>query len=262
MARRYDDLVAWITGGGSGIGAALALELARRGAVVAVSGRREDRLAEVVTKIQAAGGRGLAVPCDVTEEASVAAAVARIVAELGRLDVVVANAGMSVSGKVETLSAADWRRQLDINVVGVAITARHAIPHLVQTRGRLAVIGSVILYAPVPGNAAYAASKAAVHALGHALNAELKKKGVCCTTVNPGFVASEISQVDNQGVYHPDRADRRPARLIVPTDVAARAVADGIHARRREVVVTGHGKLIAFIGRHFPAFTTWVLGRF
>lgn len=261
MARRFDGQVAWVTGGGSGIGAALALELARLGATVAVSGRREDRLREVVARIEAQGGQALAVACDVTDEASVQAAVDRIAAHAGHLDLVVANAGMSVGGKVESLSARDWRRQLDVNVVGVALTARAAIPLLKASRGRLAVIGSVIQYAPVPGNAAYAASKAAVHALGHAMYGELKRHGVTCTTVHPGFVASEIGQVDNDGVYHPDRPDKRPASLIVPTDQAARAIARGIHARRREVVVTGHGKLIAFIGRHFPGFTTWVLSR-
>lgn len=261
MSRRFEGQVAWVTGGGSGIGAALALELARQGATVAVSGRREDRLREVVSRIQAAGGQGLALPCDVTDEGSVQAAVERLVAERGRVDLVVANAGMSVGGKVEALSARDWRRQLDVNVIGVALTARGAIPHLKASRGRLAVIGSVIQYAPVPGNGAYAASKAAVHALGHVLRGELKKHGVSCTTVNPGFVESEIAQVDNEGVFHPDRPDRRPARLIVPADRAAREILRGVHARRREVVVTGHGKIIAFIGRHFPGFTTWALSR-
>lgn len=261
MARRFDDKICWITGGGSGIGAALALELAARGGSVAVSGRRQDRLEAVVARIEAAGGRGLAVPCDVTDEASIEAAVARVVEELGRLDVVVANAGLSVSGRVVDVTAAEWRRQLDVNVIGAAMTARHAIPHLIETQGRLAIIGSVILYAPVGGNAPYAASKAAAHALGHALRAELKRKGVSCTTVNPGFIASDIARVDNQGVLHADKEDPRPARLIVPADVGARAIADGIHARRREAVITAHGKLIAFLGRHFPGFVTWVLSR-
>jgi len=261
VSRSFDQLICWITGGGSGIGASLATELAARGGTVAVSGRRVDRLDQVVARVVAAGGRGLAVPCDVTDEASVDAAVREIIDAFGRLDVVVANAGMSVTGKVVDLSAADWRRQLDVNVVGAALTARYAIPHLVQTRGRLALVASVIHYAPVAGNGPYAASKAAVHTLGHVLRAELAASGVSCTTINPGFVASEIAQVDNRGVHHPDRKDRRPAGLIVPTAVAARAIADGIHARRRELVVTGHGKLIAFLGRHFPGLVTWLLSR-
>src|SRR6187549_1443231 len=98
MARSYEGLVSWITGAGSGIGKALAIELASRGSIVAISGRRASNLEEVAREIESKGGRALAVPCDVTEEAELARAVERIVSELGKLDVVIANAGFSVSG--------------------------------------------------------------------------------------------------------------------------------------------------------------------
>jgi len=261
MARRFDDKVAWITGGGSGIGAALAQELAGRGATVAISGRRRERLDEVVARIEAAGGHALAVPCDVTDEAGVQAAAARIGQELGGIDVCVANAGFGVGGRFEKLSGEDWRRQLDVNIVGVVQTASAALPFLKQRKGRLALIGSAIIYALPPGNAAYSASKAAVHAIGQTLYAELAKDGVSCTTIHPGFVASEIGQVDNDGVFHVERKDPRPASLIVATDVAARAMANGIHARQRECVVTGHGKALAVLGRHMPGLVAAILRR-
>ncbi len=261
MARRFDDKVAWITGGGSGIGAALARELASRGATVVVSGRREDRLAEVVASIESAGGRAVAMACDVAAEDQVQATVGRIVAELGGLDLAVANAGWGLVGSVESLSAADWRRQLDVNVIGAAVTARHAIPALRATKGRLALVGSVIVYACPPGNAPYSASKAAVDALGRTLSAELAPDGISCTTFHPGFIESEIAQVDNQGVFRPDREDRRPAKLMWPADKAARAMADALHARRREAVITGHGKVVAFLGRHFPGLVALAVRR-
>src|SRR5689334_19766408 len=102
----------------------MALELARRGADVAVSARRAERLAEVVRDIEALGRRGLAVPCDVTDEAALAATVQRVVGQLGKLDVVIANAGFGLMGRIDALSFADWRRQLDVNVIGCALTAR------------------------------------------------------------------------------------------------------------------------------------------
>jgi NAD(P)-dependent dehydrogenase (short-subunit alcohol dehydrogenase family) len=142
----YEGKRVWITGGGSGIGRALALELAARGADVAVSGRRAERLAEVASAIDELGRRGLAIPCDVTDEAQVAAAADEAAKLFGGLDVAVANAGFSVSGPVETLDAEDWRRQLDVNVVGAAITAKHALQHLRPTRGRLAFVGSVAAF--------------------------------------------------------------------------------------------------------------------
>jgi NAD(P)-dependent dehydrogenase (short-subunit alcohol dehydrogenase family) len=112
----FKDQVAWVTGGGTGIGLACAVELARQGARVVVSGRRADRLQGAVAQIEAAGGAGLAVQCDVTDEAIVQAAVATIVQAWGRLDVVLSNAGFSVAGKIDELSDADWRRQLDVNL--------------------------------------------------------------------------------------------------------------------------------------------------
>ena len=136
MATRFENQVVWITGGGSGIGRELALAFAKEGATVAISGRRQDRLGLVVGEIQINGGSALAIPCDVTDETSVERAVEQIVETLGRLDVAVANAGVSVIGTVEKLSAEDWRRQLDVNVVGLALTARYSIPHLKAHGGR------------------------------------------------------------------------------------------------------------------------------
>jgi NAD(P)-dependent dehydrogenase (short-subunit alcohol dehydrogenase family) len=252
MAKRFDQKVVWITGGGSGIGRAMAVEFAREGAAVAVSGRREERLADAVGSIEAAGGVGLPVRCDVTDEASVAEATQTIVRELGGIDVAVANAGFAVAGRIEKLSAADWRRQLDTNVIGAAMVARYAIPHLRERKGRIALVGSIASMVAVPGIGAYTASKYAVRAIGLTLSAELHGSGVSCTTLHPGYVESEINQVDNQGRFNPDREDRRPKRLMWPADRAARVMVDAIAKRKREYTFTGHGKVGAFAGRHLP----------
>jgi len=255
MTERFEGKTVWITGGGSGIGRSLALGFAREGARVAVSGRREDRLAEVVRAVQDAGGAAIAVPCDVTREEDVARAVADVVGAFGGLDVAVANAGFGMSGTIAELTAEDWRRQLDVNVVGAAITARHALPHLVERRGRMVLVSSVMGMMTAPRNGAYAASKYAVRAIGQTLSMELAGTGATCTTIFPGFVESEINQVDNQGVYHPEREDRRPARLMWPTDRAAAVIVDAVYRRRREFVFTVHGKAAGFVGRHMP----WLL---
>jgi len=252
MARRFEDAVVWITGGGSGLGAAMARTFAREGAHVAVSGRRAERLVEVVEAVEAEGRRALAVPCDVTDDDAVEAAVAQVVDTFGVLDVAVANAGFGVMGRVADLTADDWRRQLDVNVVGAASTARHAIPHLVQRRGRLALVGSVSGLVYLPKNAAYQASKAAVLAMGRTLAMELAPDGVSCTVLQPGFVKSEIGQVDNQGQFQADRRDQRPAQLMWETDDAARVMVQAIYKRKVEYTFTGHGRVAAFLGRHLP----------
>ncbi len=242
----------WITGASAGIGRALALELGSRGANVAVSARRADRLAALVQDIEKGGSRALAVECDVTKEEAVQAAVGAVVAHFGQLDIAVANAGFSIVGKIANLTADEWRRQLDTNVVGLAVSARHAIPELLKTEGRIVLVGSVASMLVAPNSGAYAASKYAVRAIGQTLSVELHGSGVTCTTIHPGFVESEIAQVDNEGQFDAERPDKRPKRFMWPTDRAAKVMANAIEARKREYVFTGHGKIGAWVGRHWP----------
>lgn len=257
----FSGQVVWITGAGSGIGRALALELAGRGANVALSGRRQKNLEEVATAIEERGGAALPVLCDVTDEDDVQRAAERVAAELGRIDAVVANAGFSVAGKLSRLSAEDWRRQLDTNVVGAAITVRHALPHLLKTRGRIALVGSVAAFTPAPGVGAYCASKAALRMMGLSLAVELHGTGVSVSLLHPGFVESEIAQVDNEGRHDPSRVDKRPKNLMWPADRAAKSMADALAARKREHVFTGHGKVGAFLGQHTPGLLHFAMTR-
>ena len=253
--------VAWVTGGGSGIGRALALGLADRGADVAITGRRKDRLQDVVREIEQRGRRALAIACDVTEDAAMRDAADTIVKTLGKLDVAIANAGYAVAGPIETLSVEEWRRQLDVNVVGVAITARHALPYLRETRGRLGMVGSVAAFVPIARNGAYCASKYAVRAIGQVLNIELAGSGVSCTALHPGFVESEIAQVDNLGVHHAERDDHRPKRLMWSADDAAATMLDALWRRKKEHVFTAHGKVGAFLGQHVPGLVGFAQAR-
>jgi len=260
-ARAFENRVVWITGASSGLGRALALELARQGADVAVSARRVDRLQWLVREIEALGRSAVAIPCDVCDERAIREAVDKLIAYFGRLDVAIANAGFSVVGRIERLDAAAWRRQLDTNVVGLALTARYALPHLRNVRGRLVLLGSVAALLPGPGTGAYAASKAAVRSIGETLSVEHAGSGVTVTTIHPGFVESEIGQVDNEGQFDARRKDTRPSRLMWSAERAARVMAHAIARREREFVFTGHGKVGAFIGRHFPGLTQAIFRR-
>lgn len=248
----FDGQVAWITGGGSGLGASCAHELARQGAKVAVSGRRVDRLESVAAAIRAAGGQAIAVPCDVSEDEDVAAAVAAVVAEWGQLDVLLANAGFGVAGRFDKLTVVDWQRQFDVNVFGLLRTVYAAMPHLQETGGRIGLVGSVMAYLTLPANGAYAASKHAVRIIGETLAAELRGSGVSCTTLHPGFVATEIGQVDNRGHHDASRKDPRPAALMWTADDAARVMVRALHRRKRQYVFTGHGRFAVFMARHLP----------
>jgi len=261
MIDAFGGLVCWVTGGGSGIGRALALELGRRGAIVVVSGRRVDRLHETVDMIEHERQRAFAFPCDVCDEAQVADTIDRIIAACGRIDVVVANAGFGVAAPFESVDAATWRRQLEVNVVGVAVTIRASLDALRKTRGRIVVVSSVMGKLALAGSAPYVASKHALVGLCNTLHQELHGSGVTVTNLLPGLVESEIAQVDNEGVYRPDRKDKRPRRWMWPADRAAVEMADAIGARVREHVITGHGKVGALLAQHMPGLTYWVLSR-
>jgi NAD(P)-dependent dehydrogenase (short-subunit alcohol dehydrogenase family) len=262
MKEEFVDKVVWITGGGSGLGEVLAVEMARRGAYVVVSGRRQDKLDAVVTRVERGGGRAIAIPCDVTDDSAVQAVVKTIIAQCGHLDVAVANAGVGVSGPFEKLTDAEWRRQFDINVIGLVSTARHTLPELRKSRGRLVLIASVVSFMVGRNTAPYCSSKWAVRAIGIALAQELHGSGVTCTTIYPGFVESEITYVDNAGVFRPDRHDPRPKRLMWSGERAAKVMANAIAKRKEHFVFTGHGKIAAWLGQHFPRLLSWGIKRF
>jgi short-subunit dehydrogenase len=253
---RFAGQVALITGASSGIGAALARELARQGAHVVLLARRADRLAALAREIEASGRRALVVTADVTVDGDVERAVASAQTAFGRLDVVIANAGFGVVGPVARLTLDDYRRQFETNVFGVLRTVQATLGALQGSRGRLAIVGSVSGYIATPGSSPYSMSKFAVRALAEALGHELAPTGVSVTLITPGFVESEIRRVDNAGVLRTEAGESVPAWLVMPAARAARQMVRAIARRRREVVVTGHGKVGVFVQRHAPWLVT------
>ncbi len=230
----------------------MASEWARLGYKVVLSARRKELLEGIALEIRNSGGEALVVPVDIMEEKSIEDAVQKIINTWGRLDIAVANAGFGVFGSIDKLTAKDWNRQLQGNVIGLALTVKYALPHLKQSQGRIGLIGSIGAYLPNPYVGAYGASKAAVHSIGLTLQVELNGTGVSCTTIHPGFVVSEIGRIDNEGVWHPERTDPWPSNLMWPTDKAAKVMVKAIIKRRRNYVFTTHGRVIVWLQRWFP----------
>ncbi|MFZ6663677.1 SDR family NAD(P)-dependent oxidoreductase [Peijinzhouia sedimentorum] len=249
---KFKNKIVWITGASSGIGRALALEFARQGAIVAVTARRVELLKKLVIEIKAEGGNAKAFYCDILNDSSIQKCISDLISEYGKLDIAIANAGFGVVGKIEDLTEKDWQRQLNGNVVGLALTIKYALPELRKTQGRIVLMGSVSAFVPNPNVGAYGASKAAVHSIGETLQVELLGSGVTCTTIHPGFVVSEITRIDNDGSYHKDREDPRPSNLMWPTNRAAKVIVNAIAKRKKVFVFTGHGKIAVFLGKFFP----------
>ena len=261
--QRFAGSVVFITGASSGIGAALSLEFAREGADVVLAARRRDRLESVAAEIGALGRRAVVAPCDVTREGDLERAAAAGRAAFGKLDVVVANAGFGVTGVLERLSLDDYRRQLETNVFGVLRTVYATLDDLKKSRGRLVVIGSVSGHIALAGSSPYSMSKFAVRALADSLGHELAEHGVSVTLISPGFVESEIRQVDNRGILRTEKpAPRIPAPMVMATPTAARKIVGAVARRRREVVITALGTVSVFLHRHAPGLLSQIIRRF
>jgi NADP-dependent 3-hydroxy acid dehydrogenase YdfG len=200
MTGRLDGTVALVTGASSGIGAATAEQLAGEGAAVALVARRAGRLTDLAHRITTGGGRALPVEADLTDEREVRDAVARAVTELGRLDVVIANAGVMLLGPVVDAPTEEWTRMVQINVLGLMYTAHAALPHLLAAADQeprrvadLVLISSVAGRVPRNGSGVYNATKHGVGAFGEALRQEVTERHVRVSLIEPGAVATELA---------------------------------------------------------------------
>lgn len=250
-----------ITGASSGIGEGLAREYARRGARLALVARRLERLEALANELRAAGAEVSVHVGDVTIEGDIARVVKEFNSRGITIDLVYANAGYGVAGPLPRLSLEDYRRQFETNVFGLLRTIYETLDVLRESRGRLVLVGSVAGHVAAPSASAYAMSKFAVRALSESLRGDLRRDGIGVTLVSPGFVDSDIRRTDNRGHLQEDAPDPVPGWLRVPTDVAVREIVRGVERGKAEIVVTGHGKIIVFLSRHFPRLVRFLLLR-
>jgi short-subunit dehydrogenase len=226
----------WVTGASSGIGAALARELADRGASVAISARNADRLREV------AGGRMHVEPLDVTDRAATVAAGAAVREALGGLDAAVLNAGTWSRFRPEHWDSEAFADQLQTNLMGTVHALEAVVPTMIaEGRGRIVGTASVAGYRGLPGAEAYGATKAALLNLLEALRGSLGPHGIVVQSVAPGFVRTPMT----------DR-NTFPMPFMVSPEEAARAIADGMAKDKAEIVFPLPMMLVMKLARLVP----------
>ncbi len=224
-----------ITGASGGLGEALARELGRRGHKLGLIARRADRLEALAVAIRASGGQAVVAPADVTDAASVRAAVTAIVEAFGPIDIAVANAGGGAHTPATRFLAEDVSRVFRLNVDGVANLFEAVLPSMIERKsGQLVGISSLAAWRGIPPSSAYSASKAAVTTLLEAMRVELGPLGVTVTTVHPGFVKTDLTAKNKFNMP-----------FLLEANDAGYRMADGILARKREV--------------NFPFQLTWIM---
>ncbi len=221
MPGEYDGLVAVVTGGASGIGAAIAAELLRRGARVAVFDLDPSGCPDGI----------LGVQVDVSDDNSVRTGVQHVVDSFGGLDVLVNNAGIGAQGQVDANDDAEWLRVLDVNVLGVVRTTRAALPHLRRSSAAAVVnTGSIAATAGLPERALYSASKGAVAALTRAMAADHVREGIRVNCVHPGtadtpWIDRLLARAEDPEAERAALEARQPHGRLVSAEEVATAVA-------------------------------------
>jgi NAD(P)-dependent dehydrogenase (short-subunit alcohol dehydrogenase family) len=219
-----------ITGGGTGIGRACALQFSREGAKVAVAGRRREALDAVVAEIHAAGGQAFLASCDVARSDQVERTIREVVAQFGALHVLVNNAGILHVGSVEETSEAEWDRLVDVDLKGVFLVSRAALPELRKSGGAIVNIGSVLGLVGMKKRAAYAAAKGGVTMLTKAMALDHAQEGIRVNCICPAIVETDLVQAilsqapDREAAVRLRTAQIPLGRMGKPEDVAALAV--------------------------------------
>jgi short-subunit dehydrogenase len=248
-----------VTGATSGIGRAIAVELARHGARLVLLGRREDRLREVAGEITALGSRAEVVPGDVTDAAVRAKVVQTAVSQFGGLDILVNNAGIGALGRFEDADPARLRQIMEVNFFAAVELTRLALRVLKRAHRAIIVnVGSILGHRGVPWSSEYCASKFALRGFSEALRAELSRHGIDVLLVSPGTTQTEFSDhlIERKG--EPGWGKRGQ----VSAEHVARKTVQAICRGDHEVIPSNWAKLIWLGSRLLPRWMDYVLSRY
>jgi short-subunit dehydrogenase len=241
---KYDwkGRVVLITGASSGIGRGLAVELGRRGARLGLTARRAEELARVADEVSRAGGQALALPADVRRAEEIDGAAVRVREKWGRVDVLIANAGMSTTTAATRLDAAEAGDVITVNVIGVVNSVAAVLPDMLKRGdGHLVAISSLASYRGMPKSGAYSASKAAVSTFFESLRVDLRRSGVAVTVIHPGFIRTPMTA---------NRKKKLP--FLLEVDDAACRIIKAVERRARTYAFPWQLASLVRVIRHMP----------
>lgn len=254
MLKTMKDKVVIITGASSGIGKALALEYATRGAHVVMAARNEERLHQAAEEVSASGVKVFAVVTDVSVEADCKNLISKSIEEFSGIDVLINNAGISMRALFADTDLDVIRQLMGINFWGTVYCTKYALPHLLETKGSVVGISSIAGYKGLPGRTGYSASKFAMHGFLETLRIENMKKGLHVLIACPGFTASNIrnTALNEKGMVQGE-SPRDEGKMMSAEEVA-RHIANAIAKRKDRLTLTFQGRLTVILNKFFPKF--------
>jgi NAD(P)-dependent dehydrogenase (short-subunit alcohol dehydrogenase family) len=241
-----------VTGGGGGLGLAIARAFGRRGAQVALLDRDEIALAEAIRDLHAEGIDATAHGVDVTDAKACESAMAAIAAQTGGIDILVNNAGISQHAPFAQTDPAVFRKVVEVNLFGSVHCTKAALESLRSRRGRIVAISSVAGFAPLLDRTGYAASKHALHGFFDTLRAELAGDGVTVTVVCPAYVDTKIDAHALAGDGGRLEKPKRVVGRVLPPEVVAEKIVDAALARKERLLVSGVAKIAWWVSRITP----------
>ena len=259
-ADAFRDQVVIVTGASSGIGKALALQLALQGANVVLAARRAELLEQIAIDCRNVGGEALAVPTDVADQAQCRALVERTVAAFDRLDMLINNAGLAVIARLEDYTDLSlFQHVMGVNFYGAVFCTYYALPYLKHSKGRIVAISSVGGKAAIPYNTAYCASKYGLHGFYDALRMELVQHGVGVTVICPWWVVTEFheAQLDKNGAPRGASGRAIYSKKMMSADRCAEITLRAADQRRREVLM-GPGVWTVLLKALAPGLVDWL----
>jgi NAD(P)-dependent dehydrogenase (short-subunit alcohol dehydrogenase family) len=249
----FQNKIVAVTGGASGIGAALCRRFGREGARVAVIDMDRKRVAACVKELEAAGIDAAGFTCDVTRQAECEVTIEEIIRLWGGIDVLAVNAGITQRSPFLHTEPAVYRRVMDVNFFGALYCARAAIKSLIERKGLILVTSSLAGFSPLIGRTGYSASKHALHGLFESLRTEVKPLGVHVMMVCPGFTRTDLQTRALGGDGNVTKRPQTTAGKVDSPDHVAEAVFRGAAARKNIVVLTTVGRITYYLHRLAPA---------
>lgn len=240
----WKNKVVFLTGASSGIGEALAIALAKKGAILGLLARREELLKELANKCESAGGKARVFACDVVDEEGVTKAITTFQNEFGKIDILICNAGIGGSVHAKDLTNANFRKVIDVNLMGAVYAVTAVLPKMLENKsGQLVAISSLAGFRGLPRSASYSASKGAMTNFFECLRLDLIGSGVDVTVIQPGFILTPLTA---------DRKNKLP--FLLKLDEAIPLFIKAIEKKKRFSAFPWQLAAVVHIGRIFPGW--------